>query len=171
MRNVRRFYVPNAIVFITAVTNQRQPLFERIEWQELLFETMRKVRPIHPFHLIAYTIMPDHLHWLMWTPENGSFSQVMHSIKRNFTLNYKSALELASPLKLWQDRFWDHVIRNEDDLWHHFDYIHYNPVKHGLTTKPEDWTCSSYQFWIERGYYDIDWGHVEPEHIKNMGFE
>jgi putative transposase len=171
MRNVRRYYVPNAIVFLTSITHDRRPISEQDVWGDLLFETMRAVQEIHAFRLLGYVILPDHLHWLMWTPEDVTYSQVMHSIKRNFTLNYKASLDITSSLSLWQERFWDHIIRNEEDLWRHFDYIHYNPVKHGLVTRPEDWPRSSYRFWLEQGYYEVGWGHTEPEHIRSMDLE
>jgi len=72
---------------------------------------------------------------------------------------------------LWQRRFWDHIIRDEDDLKMHVDYIHYNPVKHGLVARPEDYPYSSYRYWFERGYYEEEWGHSEPENLKGMDFE
>jgi putative transposase len=95
----------------------------------------------------------------------------MQSIKRNFTLNYKSELHITASLSLWQERFWDHVIRDADDLWHHFVYVHYNPVKHGLVDRPEDWPHSSFHFWLEQDYYDLGWGYAEPDHIKDMDLE
>jgi putative transposase len=171
MRNVRRYYVPNAFVFISAVTRHRRPVFDEDRWVKLLFETMRSAQEIHPFHLLAYAILPDHLHWLMRTSEEVTDSQVMHSIKRNYTRNYKAARGITTSLSLWQDRFWDHVVRDEDDLWRHFDYIHYNPVKHGLVSCPADWPWSSYPFWLEHEYYEIGWGHEEPASLEGMDLE
>jgi putative transposase len=60
--------------------------------------------------------------------------------------------------RLWQHRFWDHVIRNENDYVRHVDYIHYNPVKHGLTPSPFEYELSSINRWAARGYYDRTWG-------------
>src|SRR5581483_1079711 len=59
---------------------------------------------------------------------------------------------------VWQRRFWEHTIRDEDDLKAHLDYIHYNPVKHGLVTCPHAWRYSSFLRWVERGEYEIGWG-------------
>jgi len=168
MRNVRRYYVPNAIVFITAVIRDRQTLFTHQPWVDLLFDTLRTTQARHPFRLFAYAILPDHLHWLMWTPPSLTFSKAMFAVKRNFTLNYKESLNRTDTLSLWQERFYDHLIRDEDDLWRHFDYIHYNPVKHGLVPQPEDWPSTSYRFWLDKGYYEPSWGYSEPGHIINM---
>ena len=55
-------------------------------------------------------------------------------------------------------RFWDHVIRDENDMNSHLDYIHYNPVKHGLVDDPFDWKDSSIHGYHRRGLYERDWG-------------
>jgi putative transposase len=173
MPDFRRYYIPNAVVFITAVTRDRFPHFDAEDNIALLFDTLRRVQAIHPFHLLAYAILSDHLHWLMRVDgATGNFSNVLHSIKRNYTLNYKKARDITAPLNIWQERFWDHVIRDDRDLHNHFDYIHWNPVKHGYVSKPEDWRHSTYCHWLERGYYEPGWGHAgEPDHIAGMNLE
>ena len=173
MPNFTRYYIPNAIVFITAVTNDRYPYLESKQDINLFLETIRKVREFHPFRLLAYVILPDHFHWLMKVDDPaGDFSQVMHSIKRNFTLNYKKEHNKKTPISIWQKRFWDHVIRDEKDLEHHFDYIHWNPIKHGYVQRPEEWPNSTYQFWLEREFYESGWGWLkEPDNIIGMDME
>jgi putative transposase len=59
---------------------------------------------------------------------------------------------------IWQRRFWEHQIRDEHDLNHHIDYIHYNPVHHGLVKFPKDWQYSSFHQYVKRGECDIGWG-------------
>ena len=59
---------------------------------------------------------------------------------------------------VWQRRFWEHLIRNEEDFTSHVEYIHYNPVKHGLATTPKDWEYSSFHRYVRDGYYDLEWG-------------
>jgi len=90
----------------------------------------------------------------------------MHSLKPNFTKAYKRQLGIAGSMKFWQKRFWDHVIRDETDLERHLDHIHYNPVKHGLVSKPEMWPQSSYDAWKARGAYPDGWGWVEPQSVS-----
>lgn len=173
MPNFRRHYVPNAVIFITAVTHDRVPYLGSADNIRLFWETLQLVRAIHPFRLLAYVILPDHFHWLMRVDdEGGDFSTILHSIKRNYTLNVKKAHGITTPLKLWQERFWDHIIQDERDLNNHFDYIHWNPVKHGYVQRPEDWPQSTYRFWLERGYYELGWGHMgEPPNIVEMNLE
>jgi len=171
MSRFRRYYVPNAIVFITAVTRNRIPYLGSGYDLNLFWDTVRSVKDIHPFHLLAYVVLPDHFHWLMQVA-GGDFSPVLHSIKRNFTLDFKKAHGIVEPLHLWQARFWDHVIRDEDDLNNHMDYIHWNPVKHGHVQKPEEWAQSSYRYWLKRGYYELGWGWGDqPDNLTGIDSE
>ena len=96
----------------------------------------------------------------------------MHSVKRNFTQNYKQLHDVQTSISIWQRGFWDHVIRDERDLGIHLDYIHWNSIKHGYVNKPEDWPYSSYKGWMGKGVYEIGWGwNQEPEKITSMNFE
>lgn len=173
MPNFRRYYIPNAITFITGVTHDRVPYLGNEKNLRLFWETMRRVQEFHPFNLLVYVILPDHFHWLMRVDDkDGNFSDVLQSIKRNYTINFKKQREITRSFSLWQARFWDHVIRDENDLNDHFDYIHWNPVKHGYVQRPEDWTQSTYLFWLERGYYELGWGwDNEPSNIVGLDFE
>ncbi len=171
MARFRRYYIDNALVFITAVTCDRQPLFADAQNTTLLFTTMREVQKIHPFSPMAYAVLPDHLHFLMKTGQATNFSQVMQSVKWDFTRNYKAAKMITVSVSLWQDRFWDHVIRDEIDFSNHMDYIHYNAVKHGYAEAPEKWPASSFVFWADRGYYDAGWGWEELPEIAGMRLE
>ncbi|MFO7740806.1 MAG: transposase, partial [Anaerolineae bacterium] len=149
MPSFRRYYIPDAIVFITAVTHHRKPYLACDDDLDLFWDTLRRVQHIHPFHLLAYVILPDHFHWLIQIEdESGNFSKVLHSAKRNYTLNFKKAHGITTPLSVWQSRFWDHVIRDEHDLNNHFDYIHWNPVKHGYAEHPESWSQSTFLHWV-----------------------
>jgi len=71
----------------------------------------------------------------------------------------------------WQKRFYDHLIRDDIDMKHHLDYIHYNPVKHGLMEDPFEYHYYSLNEWIKRGDYEISWGSVEPDGLKTMDLE
>jgi putative transposase len=72
---------------------------------------------------------------------------------------------------IWQPRFWEHVIRDEDDRQRHLDYIHFNPVKHGLTNDPAAWPASSFKRYQARGFYSSGWGTIEPPNIAAMHCE
>ncbi|WP_293099165.1 hypothetical protein [Moorena sp. SIO3I6] len=78
--------------------------------------------------------------------------------KRSFSVDVSASRRKHRESNVWQRRFWEHTIRNDHDLHRHIDYIHYNPVKHGLVSCPHLWEYSSFHKWVERGKYRPDWG-------------
>ncbi len=72
---------------------------------------------------------------------------------------------------IWQRRFWEHTIRDDRDYQAHVDYIHYNPVKHGLVDNPNDWVHSTFHRYLEDGIYTEGWGSCEPEFSDGVGGE
>jgi putative transposase len=172
MTNIRRYYQPNSIVFITSVVEKRNPIFELETNYELYWDIFNNVAKIHSFEMLAWVILPDHFHWLLkLTEDNKDFSKILGSFKGNFTYKYKQLHQITQPLTLWQRRFWDHVIRNEGDLKLHLDYIHWNPIKHNYVSDPRKWKQSSFEYWIKEGLYDEAWGVVEPISIAKMNLE
>ncbi|MFQ5400056.1 MAG: transposase [Anaerolineae bacterium] len=165
---IRRVYVDEGVYFITFVTRNRYPIFADATEIERLRETMRQVKDLHPFTMHGYVFLPDHAHLQMRVGETTDISKVMHSIKRNYTLNYKKARGINGRVTHWQPGFWDHVIRDERDYKNHLDYIHHNPVKHGYVTRPEDYPHSSYMEYVRRGWYEIGWGHTEPDILTDL---
>ncbi len=171
MPNYRRFYVPGGIVFLTLVTYQRIPLFSHPENISRLRVAIAKIRDEKPFEITAAVILPDHLHFL-WTlpPGDSNYSQRVSRLKVLLTQSLQEASLLSEDLSdsrqkhreknVWQHRFWEHTIRDETDLEMHLDYIHYNPVKHGLVFCPHLWKYSSFHRWVEKEQYSADWGCV-----------
>ena len=96
--------------------------------------------------------------------KSGSISRLMHWIKQSFSMNYRKSAG-AGIGRVWQYRFWDHIIRDENDWRRHVDYIHYNPVKHGLTRSPFDYSFSSIHEY--RDCYQPDWGNESPIDTKH----
>lgn len=168
--NIRRFYIPEAIYFITSVTRERKGIFKKDKNIELFWSTLRRVQGYYPHELQAFVLLPEHFHFLI-KPVNCSFSKLFQSFHKNFTLNFKAFHSIKTNLRLWQHRFWDHVIRSEKDWQFHLNYIHYNPVKHGYVSKPEDWENSSFKGWIEKSAYTIGWGHKEINELEEIDLE
>jgi putative transposase len=169
MSDYRRYFVPGGTYFFTAVTARRAPLFAKRAARRLLGRVMRECFKKHPLKVIAIVVLPDHLHTL-WAlpPGDDRYSLRWSWIKGNFTrqwLRPEGRSRRPQPNRtdegrrsVWQRRFWEHTIRDEDDLEAHFDYIHYNPVKHRYVAKPRDWRWSSFHRWVARGHYQINWG-------------
>ena len=173
MSNIKRYYIPDSIVFVTTVTKNRNQIFMEERNHHLLFQTIESIKLEIPFDLIAYVILPDHFHLLIRLKnKDNNFSKVLQLIKGRFTHAYKINCGITSSVSLWQRRFWDHIIRDEHDLQNHFDYIHWNPVKHGFVDAPNKWKLSSFIQWTNNGLYDLGWGYSrEPENIRKMNFE
>ncbi|MGB8983510.1 MAG: transposase, partial [Anaerolineales bacterium] len=134
--NFHRYYIPGSAVFITQVVQDRKPVFHDPQCMNLLNEILCNVRQLHPFTILGYGFLPEHFHIIIQPTGGSTFSDIMHSLKPNFTREYKRLLGLSSfeSMKFWQKRFWDHVIRDDRDFENHLHYIHFNPVKHGYVT-------------------------------------
>jgi putative transposase len=176
----RRAWVKGGTFFFTVATCQRRPIFKDTNAIRLLNECFRKTRGECPYTTDAIVILPDHLHCIWTLPDNDSdFSIRWKCIKTTFTKNYigdKADNVSDSMLKkkeagIWQRRFWEHMIRDNEDFNNHCDYIHYNPVKHGLVDSPRKWKHSSFKEFVNKGIYPKDWGQSIREEIKAMDLE
>jgi putative transposase len=123
------------------------------------------VQQRRPFETIAICILPDHLHAIWSLPaDDDDYSTRWNLIKANFSRGLlaapsRSSSKIAKREKgVWQRRYWEHVIRGDDDLARHVDYIHFNPIKHGLVTRVADWPHSSFHNHVAKGLLPIDWG-------------
>lgn len=67
---------------------------------------------------------------------------------------------------VWQRRFWEHEIKNEEDFNNHIDYIHYNPVKHGHVKRVQDWPYSTFHRYVKEGIYPVDWAGDGIDDLK-----
>jgi len=164
MPNYRRFPPDNRPIFITLVTYQRRPIL--VDHRGALRHALEQTRNSLPFDLHAIVLLPDHCHLIMQLPEGETdFSVRINQIKGRFSRALPGLDETTDHSRqkrreraVWQRRFWEHVIRNEEEFARHLDYIHFNPVKHGYAERCRDWPWSSFHRCVGKGYYDIDWG-------------
>lgn len=153
----RRVLIPSAKYFFTLVTNSRQPVFKDEHSVALLRSAFRYVMKKWPFSIDAIVILPDHIHCIWGLPEGDvDYSTRWRLLKSWLTRKYRVRDNIRFPL--WQNRYWEHLIRDEEDYANHVDYIHYNPVKHGFAEKPADWPYSSFKKYVDSGCYDDRWG-------------
>ena len=170
MGNIRRHYVADAPVFITAVCHQRQAILKSDAAKNLLLAVMREVKQVIPFRMLGYVILDDHFHWIILPVNARDFPRIMQSVKLRFARRCENPSMTFQ--RIWQPRFWDHIIRDVRDLAQHLDYIHYNPVTHGYVADPAAYCWSSLQSHVTRGRYPIGWAvGVPPLTIKGMEFE
>lgn len=163
MLNYRRVRVPGGTYFFTVNLQERrrQLLVDHIGELRAAFRATQAVRP---FEIIAIVVLPDHLHCLWRLPlrdaDNANrWAQIKADFSRRLPVKEcRSASRLARRERgIWQRRYWEYVIRDDDDLVGHVEYIHFNPVKHGHAARPGDWPYSSFGQWVARGNYPVDW--------------
>jgi len=165
MTNYRRNRVEGGAYFFTVAIAQRH-LDLLVQHIELLKTALRDEKKFAPFVNLGFVVLPDHLH-AVWRLPGGDtdYSNRWRRIKSRFS----RALPHGEPVSdsriaksergIWQRRFWEHTIRDEEDLRRHLDYVHYNPVKHGLVSRAADWPHSTFHEYVAQGIYSLDWGH------------
>lgn len=162
----RRSKTPGGTYFFTVVTFRRKKFLCEPKNVELLRTAFKIVKSAHPFTIDAFVLMPEHLHCI-WTlpPGDNNYPTRWNLIKKYFTERCPAALKLpprASQRRkraqtVWQPGYWEHQIRDDLDFEKHCDYIHWNPVKHGLVSHPGLWQYSSFHRFVRLGIYPSDW--------------
>jgi putative transposase len=163
MTNYHRNFVAGGSFFFTVnLADRRQRLLtERID---LLRRAFKDVRRQHPFTIEAIVVLPEHLHTIWTLPEgDADFALRWRRIKSAFARQLPGG-ESVSPSRagkgergIWQRRYWEHTLRDEEDLVRHADYIHFNPVRHGYVKRVKDWPYSSFHRMVRLGLYPEDW--------------
>ena len=168
MSRYRRAITAGGTFFFTVVAYRRQPILCDEAIRTALREAVLSVRRSKPFAIDAWVLLPDHLHCVWTLPADdddfsGRWSLIKSAVSRAAGAQYRRAeWQNASKLKhreatIWQRRFWEHCIREENDLQRHVDYLHFNPVKHGLVSRVSDWPHSTFHRFVAEGKYPIDW--------------
>ena len=163
MPNYIRPQVAGATVFFTVALADRSSglLVERIG---ALREAVRATRAERPFGIDAWVVLQDHMHCIWTLPAgDGDYAVRMGAIKARFSMAMRRAgftppppvgrrnggvnpaLRRKGEVGLWQPRYWEHHIRDDDDFRAHVEYCRWNPVKHGYVERPEDWPYSSFR--------------------------
>ena len=173
MSEYRRNFIPGATYFFTVVVHERRAILTTELGRACLRGAIQDEQAKRPFEILAFVLLPDHLHTI-WTmpPEDSNFSMRWARIKSKFSRLYlyaggRDGTLSASRVRhdecaIWQRRFWEHTCRDEDDLKHCTDYLHWNPVKHGLVKSVKEYPWSSFHRFVRAGEYHQDWGREVP---------
>ena len=163
MPNYRRYRVPGGTYFFTMnLLERKQDLLVR--HIDDLREAVRMTKRERPFHIDAWVVLPDHMH-TVWTlpPGDDDFSNRWKSIKIRFVQKLpcterRSSVRIAKGERgIWQRRFWEHAISNENDYMRHVDYVHWNPMKHDLVKQLKGWPYSNFHRYVRDGVYPENW--------------
>ncbi|MGP0170604.1 REP-associated tyrosine transposase [Pseudomonas sp. NCHU5208] len=165
MSRYRRAPEAGASYFFTLVTYQRRPILTDATSRAALRQAIEQVRLRYPFCIEGWVLLPDHLHCIWRLPPGDANFSVRWSLIKRLTSQQvvaPAAISLSRQLRresgLWQRRFWEHCIRDDEDYQRHMDYLHFNPVRHGLVRHVQDWPWSSFHRLVRAGVYPADWG-------------
>jgi putative transposase len=176
MPDYRRNRVPGGTYFFTVNLLERRECL-LVEHVGALRDAVRQVRAQRPFHIDAWVVLPEHMHCIWTLPMgNDDYSSRWKAIKIAFakslprTERLSAVRERKGERGIWQRRFWEHTIRDDKDYAAHVDYVHINPLKHGLVKSVGDWTYSSFHRFVEAGIYPQNWaGVVENMNVGERG--
>ena len=159
----RRAKAPGSTLFFTVVSFDRRKIFTDEQTVALLRQAVEVVQARRPFKVEAAVILPDHMHMLWRLPDGDGDYATRWRLIKSYARDYSTTPSRQSKGErtVWQRRYWEHLIRDEADWRRHVDYIHYNPVKHGLARAPRAWRYSSFHTFVKQGFYSLDWGAGE----------
>ncbi len=175
MSRYRRLKIEGGLFFFTlALADRGSDLVVRhIERVRGAYAAVQERRP---FETVAICILPDHVHAIWQLPEgDADYAWRIGFFKSTFSralapAPMRSTSKIAKREKgVWQRRYWEHAIRDDADLGRHVDYIHYNPVKHGIVRAVADWPHSSFHRYVAQGILPADWGGEAKEFAGNFG--
>ena len=178
--NYRRLFIENSLVFITIVTAKRRKIL--IDNINILRDAFSRTIRTYNYKIVAICVLPDHIHLIIKPYNIKDYPKIVQQIKRYFTQHInKDTLEnyqlTSGNIKrkesdVWQHKYWEHTIRDENDLSRHIDYIHYNPFKHKYVNKIVDWNYSSFRKFVKNNFYDINWCNFEDRNkITELDYE
>jgi putative transposase len=168
MVRYRRNVVAGATYFFTITLRDRRATW-LVDYVADLRAAFRTAKQQQSFEIIAVAVMPEHLHVVITMAEDDAdYAKLWRTVKGGFTRRLlKHGISLNRNARgeydLWQRRFWEHTIRDNGDLQRHVDYIHFNPVKHGLVKRVSEWPYSSFHRYVRLGWLSEDWADVTNE--------
>jgi putative transposase len=165
----RRATIPGACYFFTVNLAERNKSL-LVDTINVLRSAFKQVKKNHAFTISAIVVLPDHLHTIWQLPENDAdYPTRWNLIKRSFsralpkTERISNSRRIKGERGIWQRRYWEHMIKDENDFEQHVNYIHFNPVKHGYVQAPADWPYSSIHQYIRNDVLQANWASSLPE--------
>lgn len=170
MSNYERYFIPGC-VYVTCATFGRQAIFESEPSMHLLRSVLGAVKGRWSFQTLGYVFLLEHAHLLIRPADNVTLDQIMYALFNTFEHDYREMMGIPSSAAIWQRAYHQTKVHDVDEFAAMLDYIHYNPVQHGLANRPEEWMHSSYGAWIERNVYKLGWGWEMPESLAGKRWE
>ncbi len=164
MPNYRRNRIPGGCYFFTVNLLERHQNTLLVDEIDLLRAVVKQAKETHPFHINGWVVLPEHMHFILTLPKgDDDYVKRIRLIKTLFsrrlpkTEHRSTARQARNERGVWQRRYWEHTIRDDQDYANHMDYLHYNPVKHGYVTQVKSWPYSSFHSLAKAQVYPLDW--------------
>ena len=164
------------MVFITIVSYNRKQFLLR--YINLIKQSLNYAKSKIMFNLVAIAILKDHIYIIIKPKVINEYPNIVKYFKTYFSRhinidnsNLSESKKHKKEKGVWQSRYWAHIILDENDLYKHIDYIHYNPMKH-YNVAPRDWKFSTFMRFVNNNYYDINWCNLNDiNKISELDFE
>ena len=160
----RRAWHAGGTYFFTVNLLQRRDNHLLVKHIDVLRNVVKKVKNPHPFIIHGWVVLPEHFHCVIeLLPDDMDFALRLRLIKSGFSkaipkTEYRSDVRIKRGERgIWQRRYWEHLIRSEADYQAHMDYVHINPLKHGLVGSVADWEYSTFHRLVKAGIYPHNW--------------
>ncbi len=160
--------------FTINLANRNKTLL--VDHIDILRQAINRVKKLHPFKLDAMVVLPDHLHAVMTLPNNdNNYPTRWRLIKAGFSRQIPEHEQITESRKkkgergIWQRRYWEHLIRSDNDYEKHVDYIHYNPVKHKYVNQAALWPYSTIHDYVKKGLLNENWAYNDSSDEIDYG--
>lgn len=174
----KRLFIQNAFVHIVFVAYNRKNIF--VDNIELVKDAFENAKNYFKFKIVAICVLPNHIHVIINSTDIHEYPKIVTSVKYYFSRNFSIKSETPTygylnkrEKGIFQRRFFEHTIISEKDLSNQINYIHYNPVKHGLVKNVKDWQYSTFNKFVKMGLYEKNWGNniEDIKNIKELNYE
>ncbi len=139
-------FIDHKWYFITAHIKGSEPVLKPNKFKVFLESKTKELALSFKLTIWAYVILDNHYHLLLKF-DQAKLIPVFINRLHGATSHYINKTEQRPGRTIWHN-YWDRIIRNETDFWTKFNYIHYNPVKHGYVSSPEEWSYSTYNQYL-----------------------
>ena len=127
-------------------------LLHKEELKEIAINVIEKAKKKYDFYCFCFTIMDNHIHMIIQTPNEDNNTLIIQVINKNIATQGNKALDRKG--HFWGERFHSTLIESEEQLINTLVYLNLNPVKAGLVYDPKDWAWSSYNTYVNNPTQD-----------------
>lgn len=148
--------------FVSLYTQGRSPLLQDRGAKKLVLARLLETKQRFRLHVAGYVLLDDHMHWLFSEPDGGEGSAIINFLRAGVQNDWRKLTPGREDAQVWEHGARLQVVRGKAELRHHMDFIHYDPVRHGLVERATDYTWSSLPARVAEGYYPDDWAVEAP---------